>query len=334
MNPILAQSVRGEVVDNIYRGAFAVFSKGEIVRKGGNIDRPYFMRSSEKPFQAAVIVESGAADSFGLIDEEIAVIAGSHSGEDFHVAAVRSMLKKGGLDEAHLLCGVHPPLHEPSRDALIRNGKPFSAVHNNCSGKHAGMLLLAKHFGAPIENYLTPGHPVQQRIREHISLLAGCDAGRIGIGVDGCGVPTYAFPISTMAKAYANLSSPDRLPEKFAEACRRVISCVQRYPLPYAGHGRYCTEIVETTGARLIPKVGAEAVYAVGVVDAHTGIAVKIESGIDLGYRGFLVTLMRNMDIITEAEAQRLAKHVRQPLLNRRGEETGYIEAVIPEEQG
>jgi len=327
MNPIIVKSIRGGIVGNVYRGIYAVIREGRVVRKGGDIDQPFFMRSSEKTIQAAVVVESGAADAFGLIDEEIAVIAGSHSGEDFHVAAVRSVLKKGGLDESHLKCGVHPPTHEPTREALTRAGKPFEAVHNNCSGKHAGMLLAAKHLGVSLENYLSPEHPVQQRIFDHISLLSECDAKRIRVGVDGCGVPTYAIPVRNMAVLYANMSTPDRFPKQLADACRRVAASVYRHPLMLGGHNRFCTDIIEKTGEKLLAKGGAEGIFNIGILGAHTGIAVKIECGLNQMYEGFLVNLLKELGVITEAEAKQLAKYVRQPVLNYRGEEVGYIEA-------
>ena len=327
MNPIIAKSIRGGIVGNVYRGIYAVIREGKVVRKGGDIDRPFFMRSSEKTIQAAVVVESGAADAFGLSDEEIAVVAGSHGGEDFHVAAVRSILKKGGLDESHLQCGVHPPTHEQTREALARAGKPFTAVHNNCSGKHVGMLLASKHLGVSLANYLNPEHPLQQRIFDRISLLSEYDAKRIRVGVDGCGVPTYAIPVRNMAVLYANLSTPDRFPKKLADACRRVIACAHGHPLMIGGHDRFCTDIIEETGAKLVAKGGAEGIFNIGVVGTHTGIAVKIECGLNQMYEGFLVNLLKGLDVITGAETNRLARYVRQPVLNYRGEEVGYIEA-------
>ena len=327
MNPIIAKSTRSGVVCNVYRGIYAVVREGKVVRKGGDIDKSFFMRSSEKKIQAAVVVESGAADAFGLIGEEIAVIAGSHSGEDFHVAAVRSILKKGGLDESYLQCGVHPPTHEQTREALVREGKPFEAVHNNCSGKHAGMLLAAKHLGFSLEDYLGPEHPLQRRIFDRISLLSEYDAKQIRVGIDGCGVPTYAIPVRNMAVLYANLSTPDRFPKQLADACRRVAACVYKYPLMVGGHNRFCTDIIEETGAKIVAKGGAEGIFNIGVVGTHTGIAVKVECGLNQMYEGFLVNLLKGLDVVTEAEAKRLAKYVRQPVLSYKGEEVGYIEA-------
>lgn len=327
MNPVIASSSRSGVVCNVYRGIYAVVREGKVVKKGGDIEKSFFMRSSEKKIQAAVVVESGAADAFGLSDEEIAVIAASHSGEDFHVAAVRSILKKGGLDESYLKCGVHPPTHEPTRDALLKAGKPFEAVHNNCSGKHAGMLLAAKHLGVSLENYLSPEHPVQQRIFDHISLLSEYDAKRIRVGVDGCGVPTYAIPVRNMAVMYANLSTPDRFPKQLADACRRVAACVHKYPLMLGGHDRFCTAIIEKTGEKLLAKGGAEGIFNIGVLGVHTGIAVKVECGLNQMYEGFLVLLLKELGVISEAEVKSLAKYVRQPVLNHLGKEVGYIEA-------
>jgi L-asparaginase II len=164
--------------------------------------------------------------------------------------------------------------------------------------------------------------------------LAEFDEKKVELGVDGCGVPTCAIPVKNMAILYANFSTPERFGGKLADACLRVIKCVHRYPRNIAGPGRYCTELLEATGKKLFAKGGAEAIYTIGVVGKRTGIAIKMESGLEIGYKVFLVSLMREMNIISAADVSRLPQYVRNPILNRRGEMVGWVEAEKPRAAG
>lgn len=303
---------------------------GKVVKAIGDIEAMSFLRSSSKPLQAATVVAHGAAEAFGLTDKEVAIIAGSHNGEPEHVETVRSIFAKIGLSESLLQCGTHPPIHKESMCALLRAGVPFSAIHNNCSGKHAGMLALAKHLGAAVDaSYIKPEHPVQKKNLEMISLLADYPAGKITLGVDGCGIPSCAMPLKNMAIAFSRAANPEGLPSKVAAACGRVMRAIWANPMMIAGHGRYCTALLEATGKKLLAKAGANGVYTIGVPGRGLGIAVKVDDGERLGYQAALIKMLRSLDVITDAEARALDEWANPKILNERGEVVGHAEVVI-----
>lgn len=329
-NPILTRTTRGGITDNIHRGCLAVVGNGKVVKAIGDIDAMSFLRSSSKPLQAATVVAHGAAEAFGLTDKEVAIIAGSHNGEPEHVETARSIFAKIGLSESLLQCGTHPPIHKESMYALLRAGVPFSAIHNNCSGKHAGMLALAKHLGAAVDaSYIKPEHPVQKKNLEMISLLADYPAGKITLGVDGCGISTHGMPLRNMAIAFARAANPEGLPAKVAAACGRVMRAMWANPMMVAGHGRYCTALLAATGKKLFVKAGANGVYAIGVPGRGLGIAVKVDDGERQGYHALLIQLLRSMDVITDAEVRALGEWANPKILNECGEVAGHAEVVI-----
>ncbi len=329
-NPILVRTTRGGVVDNIHRGCYAVVKEGRVIKSAGNIERPIHLRSSAKPLQALVVMAAAAADAFGLNEKEIAVMCGSHSGEPEHVEAVRGILEKAGLDESFLRCGVHPPLHEESRNALIKAGIPFSEVHNNCSGKHAGMLTYAKHLGAPLDDYLAWEHPIHQNILKTLSLMSEVPAERIKHGIDGCGVPSFAIPVRNQALMMARMTNPEKtdLPENVKAACRRVTAAVHAHPLMIGGHERYCTDIIEKTGKKLLEKAGANGVGLVGVLGRDMGIAVHIDDGQNGPLAAFTIRLLRFLDVLTDDEVRALDRWANQKVLNARKEVVGHMEVV------
>src|SRR6266850_3229128 len=205
----LVEVWRGPIVESRHRGHLtAVDGKGATVAELGLPETVTYLRSSGKPFQAVPVVSSGAADRFGFTEQEIAIACGSHSGEPIHVDTVRSMLDKIGLDESALKCGVHEPFSAEVARELTRNQKPPNVLQNNCSGKHAAMLALARHLGAPTESYDELSNPVQQAIAKTVSEFSDIPLDQIAIGTDGCGVPVFGIPVRAMALMYALLVAP------------------------------------------------------------------------------------------------------------------------------
>ena len=208
-NPVLVEVLRGGVVESRHRGAVAVVdADGGAVLALGDVERPVFPRSAVKALQALPLVESGAADRFGLTDEELALACASHSGEPGHVAAAQAMLARAGLDAAALRCGAHAPIHQPSAAALVRAGAEPSALHNNCSGKHAGFLCLACAARCRSARLCDPGHPVQREVRAAIESVSGAQLSDDRRGVDGCSVPTWAMPLRASRAAPSRASAP------------------------------------------------------------------------------------------------------------------------------
>ena len=225
----------------------------------GDADKVTYMRSSAKPIQATAAAESGALERFGITEQELAVICASHGGEPMHVEAVRSILARIGLDEDALGCGAHAPSYTPAAIALYRAGQTPTAIHNNCSGKHSGMLAAAQALGAPTATYLDPDHPVQQRILHSVAYYSGLGTRTITVAVDGCSAPVFGFPLYGMALMYARLVSPQRLLAERATAARRIVAAMQAYPEMVGGTGRFDSDVMNVGGKRLVAKGGATA---------------------------------------------------------------------------
>ncbi len=268
---------RGALVESFHRGR-SVFSDpaGNVLDAEGDPEGYAYARSSAKPFQALPLVLSGAADAFGLTDEELAVVCASHNAEEPHLRAVRSVLTKAGLTEEDLQSGAHPPMYAPAAAGLARRGEEPRPVHGNCSGKHAGMLALCVHEGWETHGYRDPGHPLQRRVLETISRVCGLERDEVLIAGDNCGVPTFALPLKNLAAAFARLATGEGLPDDLAEAATRVRGAMRDHPFTVAGTGRLDTELMGDTD--LVAKGGAEGVFCAGGPEGW-GLALKVSDG-------------------------------------------------------
>ena len=195
-NPVLINFTRGNLVESFHRGSLCMVGvNGEQVLALGDVTSPVYPRSAIKVLQALPLVESGAADAFGLTDKELALACASHSGEEVHVETARAMLEKLGLSKSDLACGSQWPKGEQSVGALVASGQQPCALHNNCSGKHSGMLTLAAHLKVSTEGYERVDHPVQQHVRQAIEDMTGEVTATELCGIDGCSLPTWAMPL-------------------------------------------------------------------------------------------------------------------------------------------
>src|SRR6266568_63331 len=222
-SPVLVEVIRGSLLESEHRGRVAVIdADGNAVLRLGDVARPVFPRSAVKPLQALPLVETGAADRFGFGADELAVASASHAGEPAHVALVEHMLARAGLDVAALVCGAHPPIHAPSAQALARSGREPSALHNNCSGKHAGFLCVACAMEANPAGYADPAHPVQRAVKAAIEGIAGVALEDRSRAIDGCSVPTWALPLEKLAHGFARFGTGRGLDPHRAEAAARM----------------------------------------------------------------------------------------------------------------
>lgn len=331
---VLVEITRGAIVESRHRGhVAAVDGKGRLIAHLGDPGTVTYLRSSAKPFQGLPLVVSGAADRFGFTESEVAIACGSHSGEPLHTAAVLSMLDKIGLKPEALKCGIHEPVSVAAARELRARGEEPNALHNNCSGKHAGMLALALHLGAPTEGYDQPDHPVQLSILEAVAQFSGMPVGDIAIGIDGCGAPVFAMPVSTMARMYADIVNP---PESFdaatRAACQRIVAAMTAYPEMIGGTSdRLDTELMRAGKGRLISKVGAEGVYTIGVLPcaewpSGLGLALKIEDGEDVRSRPVaVIESLRQLGVLRDESLAAVANYSRFPVHNRRGDEVGEV---------
>lgn len=306
--------------------AAVVDAEGQVRAWVGDPDLATYFRSAAKPFQALPVVDDGALDRFGITLEELAICCGSHSGEPRHVAAVESILRKLGTVGEALACGPHAPFHERSRRDLAEAGLEPGRMHNNCSGKHAGMIALARVHGWDPEGYHRPEHPVQGRVIAEVSRWVGMPAEAIAMGTDGCGVVCFAMPLRQMALAYARLASGARRGDRGATY---VVGAMTSYPEMVAGEGRLCTQLMEATEGRIFAKVGAEGVYCVGVPGAELGIALKVEDGSARAVAPAVLALLRQLDLISEDDLGALHSQAYPDVSNSRGETVGQIRAGI-----
>lgn len=333
---LLVEVRRGSITESRHRGhVIAVDGDGKTVAHLGEPETVTFMRSSAKPHQAVPLVASGAADRFGFDEREVAITCGSHSGEPLHTETVAGMLRKIGLDESALRCGVHEPFSQEAARLLRERGERPGVLQNNCSGKHAGMLALALHLGAPVETYDRPDHPVQRAIAGTVSQFSGVPSEDLALGVDGCGVPVYGLPVRAMALMYARLVAP---PEEFEEetrrACARLVAAMGAHPEMVAGTvERFDTIMMRATGGRVISKIGAEGVYTAGVLPCAAwprglGLAFKIEDGEDRRARPTVtVESLRQLGVLDDGALAAVAPYASFPIRNHRGETVGEVNA-------
>jgi L-asparaginase II len=286
-NPALVEVWRGTSVESCHRGALAIVDADGAVHSAlGDIDRPIFPRSAIKVLQALPLVASGAADHLRLSDEELALACASHGGEERHVGTAAAMLAKAGVDASVLECGAHWPYHDGALKAMAQRHQVPSALHNNCSGKHAGFVCLGCMLaggGANLRGflggYVQPDHPVMREVTAAVQAATGYDLAHAARGVDGCSIPTYAIPLRHLACAYARVAAGSGLSDDHARAARRLRTAVARAPYMVAGSGRFDSRVMGRLGERVFCKVGAEGVYCAALTELGLGVAIKIDDG-------------------------------------------------------
>jgi L-asparaginase II len=329
VNPILVEVTRGGVVESLHRGAACVYdATGARVLAWGNVETPVFPRSAIKLLQAVPFLETGAADICQAHFNEIALACASHGGERAHVAVARAWMERLGLEEGHLACGAHFPYEAEASNALIRAGEMPSTLHNNCSGKHLAMLATALAKGEPIAGYHEPDHPVQRRVRDTMSELAGEDLAQAPMGIDGCGVPNWGITLAALARAMARVADPKGLKVVRQSAIRRLRNAVARTPFMVAGTGRFCTALIGHKSTELYVKTGAEGVFVAALYELGVGIALKIDDGAKRASEVALAAILRYLEVLDDADWEALAEFAAPRILNRAGREVGEIRTV------
>lgn len=321
-NPIVVEVTRGGRVESAHRGAGAVVdADGAVVIAFGDIARPVFPRSAVKAIQSLPLIESGAADRFGLMPQELALACASHSGEPEHVAGAAAILAKAGLGEDALACGAHWPLGAEAARALARQGREPTPLHNNCSGKHAGFLCVACALGAPTQGYETPGHPVQRDVKAALEDVCGEPLDEARRGLDGCSIPTYAISLQGLARGFARMATGRKLGAQRAAAARRLFAAISAHPFLVAGTGRFDTRAMTLLGRRAITKTGAEGVFCAALPELGLGLAVKADDGAARAAEVMIAALISRFAATPEA----FAALARPKLANWRGAEVGEI---------
>ncbi len=313
---------RGETVESVHEIRLAVVEKGGLRFACGDPDELVCLRSAAKPFQAAAVVASGALDRFGAPEEELALVAASHAGEDAHTRGVARLLGRLGLDETSLRCGVHPPFDAAT---AARLGGAVSALHHNCSGKHAGMLALALALGAPPASYLDPDGPVQRAILEAVARLAGLAPADVVVAIDGCSAPTFALPLHAAARAFSLLAEPERALEYWRLPLRRVADAMTRHPRLIGGSERFDTRLTIAGGGRLVAKGGAEGVQGIADRERGLGLVLKVADGAQRAVAPATLEALRQLGWL----APSLEAEHRPVVANHAGRAVGRIEAKL-----
>lgn len=324
-SPAVVRVIRGEVVESSHRVHVAGIRRGRAAIQVGDTGRWTYYRSASKPFQAIPLVEDGVVDAFGFGSEELALACASHSSEARHVSVARRMLAAVGVGEEALACGGHWPLQESAAIRLLREGRIPGAVDSNCSGKHAGMLGLAKLHGWSLDGYSCSDHPVQERMRQVTAQWTGVEASRLMEGVDGCGVVCFAVPLTTMAASFARLAEEARLGGAAAAVCEAMMA----HPFLVAGTDRLCTDLMAAAPG-IVAKVGAEGVYGVSIPEDGLGLAIKVEDG---GWRAVdaaLVSTLDRLGLLSEPAQGALSGYLDPVIRNTRGEVAGRLEVEWP----
>jgi L-asparaginase II len=299
---------------------------GNVIARSGDAGLVIFARSAVKPIQALPLVDDRVLEHFGLDDEALALACASHSGEAVHIEVARRVLTAIEAGEEDLACGAHAPFDEAAAAALRTAGQAPTRVHNNCSGKHVGMLALARAHGWPLAGYHEAGHPVQRRVLAEMSRWCDIPEADVAAGVDGCGVPTFAVPLHALAGAFARLAGAAAGGDT---APARVLAAMTARPLLVAGSGRLCTALLEATSGRVVEKVGAEGVYAALLADRQMGIGLKVADGAKRAAEPALIGVLRVLGAIDEAEVAMLQSFAHPEVTNTRGETVGDVRVRI-----
>lgn len=331
MSEILVETTRGKLIENIVRGSIAVVdATGKVIASVGEPMHVYYMRSTAKPLQASAVAESGAIEQFGISTSGIAVMCGSHVGDDYHVAAVEHILAAIGLDESLFTLGEDLSSDSTIREHRLAAGISARKIYNNCSGKHAGMLALCRFFGWDTAQYQQLRHPVQQLMLETVAAYAEMNKQQVAIGIDGCGVPVFGMPLANMAIAYRNLANADAfLPQKRAAAAKLICAAMQQHPEMVEGNGCFASELIRATNGRIIAKYGADGVFCCAEIGSKQGIAVKTEDGNVKLLSLIVLRALQQLNLLQAAELQQLQKFATLPNINCQRQKVGESQAVF-----
>lgn len=329
--PLLVEATRGELAESRHRVRAALCdSAGRLLAAWGEVEAPVYPRSAIKPIQALPLVESGAAERYGLTDAHLALACASHGGAPGHIAALSEWLARTGLSAGDLQCGAHPPLDQAAAAALEREGAPPSPLHNNCAGKHLGFLTLARHRGEPLADYLAPSHPVERRWRATLAELAACDLSDAPEGIDGCGIPVVGLPLVGLARALARFADPSGLAPERRHAVERLGRAMACAPDMVAGRGRLDSEVIAASGGAVLLKGGAEGVAVAALRARGLGLALKVEDGAKRAQEAAALALLEHLGALPGALLAEFKLRHGARILNWAGRAVGEIRVVLP----
>lgn len=327
-NPILVEVYRANVLESFHRGAICVVNENnEVIFSKGNVEQICYPRSAMKFIQVLPLLVLGGMEKYGFTLQEIAIMCGSHNAEQEHITVVESILSKIGLDKNNLCCGPQYPSSKRDANQLIITNKKPEHIHNNCSGKHAGMLALCQLMNAPIHDYIHSDHAIQQLILEYVEKVYDYPKEKMVTAMDGCSAPIYSIPVLNQAIGFKNLVS-NQYDEKLANACKIVIEAVSKYPFMVAGSKRYCTDMMQITAPQIIGKTGAEGIFCMSLPEQKIGVCIKIDDGKMLPQYNVAQAFVAATNLFSDEVLATLHHNIQEPLINFNKFTVGEIKAV------
>lgn len=326
MNPIVVEVYRAEVLESFHRGVICVVNEqGEILFHVGDVNQVCYPRSAMKLLQVIPLLINGGMERFGFSLEEIAVMCGSHNAEPEHIRVVSSILQKIGLDKDALQCGPQYPSSKRDANALIKADQKPHLIHNNCSGKHAGMLATCLLMGWPTEDYINPQHPLQQAILDICSGMYEYPKEKMVIALDGCSAPIFSIPVYNQALGFKNLVSTSTASPDLQQACKTIINAVSKHPFMVAGTARYCTDMMNITAPQIIGKTGAEGIFCMAFTEQKLGVCIKIDDGKMLPQYNVAQALIEASGLFAKEQLATLHRYAEEELTNFNKLVTGEI---------
>ncbi|MFC7681074.1 asparaginase [Paenibacillus sp. GCM10028914] len=325
----LVEEYRGGILENVHYGAISVVDEsGKLLYSAGDPEHMTFLRSAAKPFQAIPVMKRSIDEKFGLTGEEAALFAASHRGEKFHIDALESLLNKTGIGEEELHCCPNYPLNEEAKAERLRKNEAKRRIFHNCSGKHAGLIALCKYQGWDTKTYYQLDHPVQQEIIETVALFADVPKERIGIGIDGCGLPIFAMPLSSIALSYLKLACPELIQnEETRLAAKRISKLMNDHPNMIADTRFVCSTLLKDPN--LTAKGGAKGVYGIGLRKERIGISLKVSDGSEQVWPSIIASILELIDYRNERTIDSLYELVPNQITNDNGLIVGERKAVF-----
>ena len=310
---------RGEWIESVHHvAACACTSDGTVKLGVGDIETPVFVRSALKPMIAATVAVAASEADISLSSEELAIIAASHQGEEMHVHTVRRLLARAGASEEALQCG-------PARSRQSGATREVRAIFNNCSGKHAGLLLLCALRGYDSADYLAADHPANQAWMDLAGRLYGVDVTRGPQGIDGCGLPVFAVSLHAQAQGYARFASSREVARADLAGIDAVREAMLRHPELVGGSRHLDTRLMSAEPGTLLAKIGAEGVHCSAAPTQNLGLALKVLDGHERARPPSVIGLLSHLGMLSLRAGEALEDLSRTPILNVAGDTVGDI---------
>lgn len=326
---ILVKDYRNGILENIHPGHICgVDVSGNVKYEVGDSGHQTFLRSAFKPIQAIPAITHHIQEHFKLTNRETALIAASHRGEAFHIEELEKLMDKVGVSEDDLLCQPTYPLNPAAKDNALQNNLPKRKLYHNCSGKHLGMIALAKVLGVGTEGYFEPEHPVQQEILNALSAVSGYDVKKVSTGIDGCGVPVYALPLQSIAAVYLRFARPELIKDhSIREAVNKISSVMNENPDIISGTNAICTSLL--MDENIVAKGGAQGVYCFGLKEEKLGFSLKVMDGTEEEWPLIVAAIMEQIQYKNKETIQRLYHLSNKDIYNDNDKLVGHKEAVF-----